>query len=173
MNRRSGPLHELLAALVTCATFLAPPASAQSLKEQLVGTWKLVSSTRQVGDVAQPWLFGPGSIGTLVYTADGHMCGNLMTSDRPSFPSADMRGGTAADKAAAFDTFLAYCGRFEVDEAGRFVLHRIESSLFPNWTGGVQKRFIEFRGNRLALRTAPILAEGREVVAVVEWERAR
>jgi hypothetical protein len=172
MNRSLGPCR-VLAVLAACASCLAPPVSAQSLKDQLVGTWKLVASTRQVGNVAQPWLFGPGSIGTLVYTADGHMCGNLMTSDRPNFPSPDMRGGSATDKTGAFDTFLAYCGRFEVDEAGRFVLHRIESSLFPNWTGGVQKRFIELSGNRLALRTAPILAEGREVVAVVEWERAK
>jgi hypothetical protein len=173
MNESRAPFRSLPALLVAGACLLAPPALAQSLKDQLVGTWKLVSSTRQVGGVAQPWLFGTNSTGTLVYTADGHMCGNLMNLDRPNFPSGDMRGGSAGEKAAAFDTFLAYCGRYEVNEAGRFVVHKIDSSLFPNWTGGSQKRHIELNGNRLALRTEPILADGKEVVAVVAWERAQ
>jgi len=171
MSKRRALFGYCLGTLLTGASALALPAYADSLKEQLVGTWKLVSSTRYVGDTAQPWLFGTNSMGILMYTADGYMCGNLMNLNRPNFPSPDIRSGTAAEKAAAFDAFFAYCGRFEVNDAERFVVHKVESSLFPNWTGGLQKRFVELNGNRLTLRTPPLLAEGKEVVAVLVWER--
>jgi lipocalin-like protein len=173
MDRASTPFGWFLAVVFAGASVLALPARAQSLQEQLVGTWKLVSSTRYVGDTPQPWLFGTNSMGILMYTADGYMCGNLMNLNRPNFPSADIRSGTAAEKVSAFDTFFAYCGRYEVNEPERLVVHKVESSLFPNWTGGLQKRFIELNGDRLALRTVPILAEGKEVVAVLVWERAQ
>ncbi|MGQ0579509.1 MAG: lipocalin-like domain-containing protein [Betaproteobacteria bacterium] len=173
MNRTTMPFRSLLAAVFAGVSLFALPACAQSLKDQLVGTWKLVSSTRYVGDTPQPWLFGTNSMRILMYTADGYMCANLMNLDRANFPSGDIRSGTAAEKATAFDTFFAYCSRFEVNDAERFVVHKVESSLFPNWTGGSQKRFVELNGNRLALRTPPLLAEGKEVVAVLVWERAQ
>ena len=173
MYTTAWPFRCFAAAVFAAIYLLGTPTYAQSLKEQLVGTWKLVSSTRYVGSAAQPWLFGTNSMGILMYTADGYMCGNLMNLDRSNFPSADIRSGTASDKATAFDTFFAYCGRYEVNEAERFVVHKVESSLFPNWTGSSQKRFVELNGNRLALKTPPILAEGNEVIAVLVWERAQ
>jgi hypothetical protein len=173
MSKLGNLFRCFIGTLLTGVSIFVSPANADSLKEQLVGTWKLVSSTRYVGDTSQPWLFGVNSMGILMYTADGYMCGNLMNLDRPNFPGADIRGGTVVEKAAAFDSFFAYCGRAEVNESERSVVHKILSSLFPNWTGGEQKRFIELSGNRLALRTAPILAEGKEVVAVLVWERVQ
>lgn len=176
MIRCSAFLHYFsavfLAGCLTGAPVLAVPARADSLKERLVGTWKLISSTRVVGDVAQPWLWGPNTTGILMYTADGYMCANLTRPNRPTFASADIRAGTIAEKAAAFDSFFAYCGRFEVNDAERSVVHKVESSLFPNWTGESQKRFVEINDKRLTLRTPPLLAEGKEVVAVLVWERA-
>jgi hypothetical protein len=48
---------------------------------------------------------------------------------------------------------MAYCGRYEVH--GDHVVHHIEQSLFPNWVGTSQKRFIELEGDRLTLTTDP------------------
>jgi lipocalin-like protein len=173
MSKSGAIFRYLLVTLLTGAYGLGLPAHADSLKDQLVGTWKLVSSTRYVGDATQPGFFGTNSMGILMYTADGYMCGNLMNLDRPKFTSPDIRSGTVAEKTAAFDTFFAYCSRFEVNDAERFVVHKVESSLFPNWTGSVQKRFADLNGNRLTLRTPPLLVEGKEVVLVLVWERAQ
>jgi hypothetical protein len=60
----------------------------------------------------------------------------------------------------------------EVDEAGSFVLHRVALSCNPNWTESVQKRFVQFVGNRMKLTTPPILGRGKEATVVLVWERA-
>jgi hypothetical protein len=173
MSKSRRLFNTLFIVVATGALLMQRPVQAQSLREQLIGTWKLVSSTRYLGDKVEPWLFGTNSMGILMYTSDGYMCGNLMNLNRPNFVGTDLRSGSVTEKAVAFDTFFAYCSRYEVNEAEHYVVHKIESSLFPNWTGSPQKRFIELQGNRLALRTPPILAEGKEAVAVLVWERAQ
>ena len=44
-----------------------------------------------------------------------------------------MTGGTDTRARAAFATFIAYGGRYEV--TGDTVAHHVETSLFPNWVG--------------------------------------
>ncbi|NIO57697.1 MAG: hypothetical protein GTN72_16250 [Candidatus Latescibacteria bacterium] len=41
------------------------------------------------------------------------------------------------------------------DPEGGFVIHHVESSLFPNWEGHGQKRYVTLSGNRLTL-TSPL-----------------
>jgi hypothetical protein len=38
-------------------------------------------------------------------------------------------------------------------EQERVVIHRLQMSWFPNWVGTQQKRFFEFAGDRLTLKT--------------------
>jgi hypothetical protein len=64
---------------------------------------------------------------------------------------------------------MAYCGRYEVH--GDHVVHHIEQSLFPNWVGTSQKRFIELEGDRLTLTTDPF-ETSRTSAARAVWERA-
>jgi hypothetical protein len=71
---------------------------------------------------------------------------------------------------AAFDTYLSYCGKYEID--GDKVVHQIELSLFPNWSGVDQERFFEFSGKQLTLRTAPMALEGTQRTAQLIWHRA-
>src|SRR5262245_50094640 len=49
----------------------------------------------------------------------------------------------------------------DFDEAGASIIHNIEGSLFPNWEGQAQKRFLELSGNRLTLKTTPVRPLGR------------
>ena len=114
-----------------------------------------------------------GATGIITYSPDGCMCVNIMGPDRPTFASPDFMGGTVNEKAAAFETFVGYCGRYEVNEQERFVTHTLQTSWYPNWTGSGQKRFIELTGNRVKLTAPPILFQGNQVVGVLVWERAK
>jgi hypothetical protein len=85
--------------------------------------------------------------------ADGYLSVVLMRAGRPHFQSQDSFGGSPDEKAGAMETFLSYCGTWEVQE--NEVVHHIEISLFPNWTGKDQRRFYQFAGRRLTLSTIP------------------
>jgi Lipocalin-like domain len=68
-----------------------------------------------------------------------------------------------------FSTYLAYCGRYEVE--GDVVVHHIEMSLFPNWVGGDQRRQSELSGDKLVLRTPPMELGGDLIVNELRWIR--
>ena len=161
---------------IVAAGLLTGPfnVSAQSLKEQLVGTWRVVSWTRLVGDSEEPGALGNDPVGLLMYTADGFICANGMQREgRAKFKTSDFRAGSTEEKAAAFGSYFGYCGRFEINESERSVIHKIEVSSFPNFTGGAEKRFIEISGDRLKLTSAPMVVGERRVIHVLLWERAK
>jgi len=160
-------------AMVLCLALLSTAAYGQSLRERLVGTWTLVSWGILSGDVEVPMPMGKGAAGIITYSPDGYMCVNIMAPNRPKFASLDFMGGSVNEKAAAFETFVGYCGRYEVNEQERFVTHTLQTSWYPNWTGTLQKRFIEMTENRIRLTAPPVLSEGRQVVGVLVWERPK
>jgi len=90
-----------------------------------------------------------------MYHPGGHMCGALMRTDRQKFASNNALAGTPEEVKAAFEGYVGYCGTYEVNEQQRFVTHRVQLSWFPNWLGTEQKRFFEFVGDRLTLKTPP------------------
>jgi hypothetical protein len=139
------------------------------IKNQLAGTWQLISYKVQdtTGQVSYP--YGQDAIGYLIYTHDGFMSATLMSSSRPRFAAADPTGGSLEERAVATQTYLAYCGKYETQ--GNQIIHHIEASLFPNWVGIDQKRFFEFEDNKLTLKTPPLLVGGKEQVASLTWER--
>lgn len=94
-----------------------------------------------------------------------------MRPERPAFISNDLRKGTPEEVRAAFDGYVAYFGTYEVSEEEGTVTHNIRGSLFPNWIGQNQKRFFEFTGNRLTLKTAPIPTAETAVTGILVWER--
>lgn len=135
----------------------------------LIGRWRLVSwSTRDDdGTVAHP--FGENPEGSLVYTAEGWMSALLAPAARPPLSSADVLGGDEAERAAAFSTFIAYAGTYDIE--GDDVVHRVSVSLFPNWVGTEQRRTAKLNGDTLVLQTAPLDVLGRVVVNELRWVR--
>ena len=143
------------------------------LSDQIVGTWTLSSWTRLVDGVEEAGLLGRDAVGQILYSPEGHMSAHLMRRGRARFATDDVAGSSdPLERAAAYDGYQGYCGRYEVDEVGSFVLHRVALSSNPNWTGSVQKRFVQFVGNRMKLTTPPILRRGKEATVVLIWERA-
>jgi hypothetical protein len=145
-----------------------------SLRERILGTWILRSWVRSLDGVEEPGPFGSDALGQLVYSPGGHMSGHLMRCARGRFATEDVAGPEdPRERAAAFDGYLGYCGRYEVDDAGGLVLHRVELSSNPNWTGTVQRRLVEFIGARMKLTTPPLVRHGKAAASVLIWERAR
>jgi hypothetical protein len=120
------------------------------------------------GQVSYP--LGPDAVGNLVYTADGYMCGAIMSTNRPLFAAPDLLGESAEEQAVAATTYISYAGPYEVQEGK--IVHHVGVSLFPNWVGSTQERFYEFSGDRLSLSTPSLLMRGSEGCALLVWERA-
>jgi hypothetical protein len=96
------------------------------------------------------------------------MSATLMRAKRSKFAARDIAGGTIEEQIMAVQTYLSYCGKYEIQD--NKVIHHIEASLFPNWVGIDQERFFEFKDNRLFLSTPPLLVSGKQQVANLAWE---
>jgi hypothetical protein len=141
------------------------------VKDSFVGVWKLVASEATIADGTTLYPYGKDALGMLTYDGHGHMSAQLMRRDRPLFASGDIRNGTPEEIREAFDGYTGYFGTYEIDEQEGAVTHRVLGSHFPNWVGQDQKRFFEFSGNRLTLRTPPIPTSGTTVTLALVWER--
>jgi hypothetical protein len=141
----------------------------QTLRDQIVGAWRLESyTTRNAnGQVRAP--LGPDADGFIIYTPDCYMSAQMMARSRPEYASDDWLQGAGEELRAAAAGYLAYSGPFSVDEEQRIVRHHIAVSLFPNWLGDVQVRRARLEGDILTL--SPEGQPGSEVHTIV-WRRA-
>lgn len=121
------------------------------IRDQLVGTWKLVSAEQTLKDGAtRPFpSFGPHAKGFLMYQRDGYMCASLMNPDRAKW--AEAAHPTPEEKVAAADGTFAYCGRYEIDVEQQWLIHLPEVATNPGFVGSRQIRPYGFEGNRLIL----------------------
>jgi hypothetical protein len=156
---------------------LAQPgvASSRSLRETLIGAWRLVSSVEtdiKTGAVDLP--LGDKPEGLILYTPDGYMSAQLSAADRPYFESGDMYQGKPEEYVAAGRSYLAYSGPYYVDEANRTVEHEMFVSLFPNWKGQRQLRIVKLDENELHLSPdRPLMFNGGLKMATIIWKRAK
>jgi hypothetical protein len=137
--------------------------------ERFVGAWRLLSleARTSTGDISYP--FGKDAAGYLLYSREGYMSVSVMQVRRANFASPDALQAPAGEKLAAFDTYSSYSGRYEV--RGRKVIHHVEISSLPNWTGKEQERFFAFSGDRLTLTALPMRIGGVEQTLVAIWQR--
>jgi len=140
------------------------------MSERFIGTWKLVSWEMQSGDeVTYPFEKAP--VGILMYNDEGYMAATLMASKRRRFSSTDMSKVTTEEILAAADTYLAYCGKYEVSKDK--VTHLPEVSFIPNWVGEKQERFYKFEEEELILSTPPTILGGKQVSSTLRWKRIK
>jgi hypothetical protein len=88
---------------------------------------------------------------------------------RGGVAAGDLLSGTTEEKARAMEGFVAYAGRYSF--LGDRVIHHVEVSLFPNWVGSDQERWVELAGDRLTLSASPLLLAGKQQVPRLVWER--
>ena len=152
MNRRKAIAALSLTSLV----------SAQSVRKQIVGVWKLVSydwKDKASGEVRHP--FGDHPVGRITYDAAGRMSAQLMRAERKTLGGPSTLGAVSAVAAASdqdlremVSGYVGYFGTFDIDEAARTVIHHVEGALIPSWVGTDLRRVYEFAGDRLILTGA-------------------
>jgi hypothetical protein len=149
--------------------------SERSLREQLVGAWALSSFVeRDIETGVENRPFGERPLGLILYTPDGYMSAQLQRPDRHAFADGDVLRATSEEYAAAGSSYVAYSGRFYVDEAKRSLSHEMTVSFFPNWLGQRQVRLVEVDGKRLQLSTdGPQRFNGVLKTATLTWRRAQ
>jgi hypothetical protein len=138
-------------------------------RDALVGAWRLVSWENRAADGQVTHPMGTDAIGYVLYTAVGRFSVTISRPGRAGFAAGDLLGGTTEEKARAVEGFVAYAGRFSFD--GDRVIHHVELSLFPNWVGSDQERWVELAENRLILSASPLLLAGKLQVPRLVWER--
>jgi Lipocalin-like domain len=138
-------------------------------RDALVGAWRLVSWENRAADGQVTRPMGIDVLGYLLYTADGRFSVLISRADRPTFAAGDLLAGTTEEQARAVEGFVAYGGRYSFQ--GDRVIHHVELSLFPNWVGSDQQRWVELAGDRLTLSASPLLLAGKQQVPRLVWER--
>jgi hypothetical protein len=137
----------------------------------ILGAWRLITFEfrKASGDVIYP--YGEKARGSLIYTESGRYSAQLMRSDRPRFAIGDQMKGTSSEIEANYKGSISYFGTYQVDVENGFIIHHVESSIFPNMEGTDQKRFFEFSEDRLQLTTQLINLGGDKAVGVLLWRR--
>lgn len=148
--------------LLLWAALAGAPANAQSLQDQIVGTWTLSSvyDQHEDGSKTNPW--GDGVEGQLTYTANGRFSLMIISANRaPSNGPPPTPVGPA----------LGYFGTYTVDSGA--VVHLPERSTFPNWEGKDRPLTTTVTGDQMA-QTAPAIGPpGQSYVPHLNWTRSR
>ena len=156
---------------------MAPPVTKatasheMSVRERLVGTWVLVSATDRMKDgTERPYpVVGKNGKGYLMYTADGHMCVELMNPEQANWK--DLNSPTEAEMVAMINGFVAYCGKYEIDEAAKTIVHLPEVASAPNLLGTRQPRPYTFHGDEMTFAGKTTGEPGVESYTIT-WRRA-
>jgi Lipocalin-like domain len=116
--------------IVILAAIFAMPASAQSIKDQLVGTWRTVSCTEPAAPAS---CTNPNNI--LVLDASGHYVLVAARLGRPQVSGTPLSASPAEEIKALQPGFAANFGTWTYNEADKTITRHVEGSFFPNIEG--------------------------------------
>ena len=115
INRRSALPFAAMVALLFLGVTLQ--TLAQSAKDQLVGTWTLVSIYIEAPDGSRFNPFGADPTGILIMDGNGHISVQLIGSGVRKFESKNRLDGTPEENKAVVQRTLCYFGTYSVDDA--------------------------------------------------------
>ena len=132
------------------------------------GTYELIEkySIKTDGTKIHPW--GEDVKGMIIYT-DTHVSAQLGVRVRTNLSTFNFREASAKESQAAFTTYIAYFGTYEVKNG--YVIHDVQQSLFPNWIGHKVKRYYKFDGEFLYLEAKEITKTTGLEKTVLVWKR--
>jgi hypothetical protein len=142
----------------------------KSLKDQLIGSWSIVSNDNIAADGTKRQIFGPNPKGIFVLSADGRYALVVVNPDRPKFKGASRLEGTPDENKAAIAGTVASFGTWTLDEATNTLVTTAEGDLFPNAEGRDQRRLIALAGDELKMVNLSPGSGGR---AEIVFKRAK
>jgi hypothetical protein len=134
-----------LSAIATLGLVVLPSNAVgqqTSLKDQLVGTWTVVSWDQTNKDGSKFQRFGTNPKGVNVFDANGRFVVIFARADLPKIASNNPSSPTPDEAKAITGGAIGYFGTYSVDEASKTITLRVEASSFPNIVGADQKRHI-------------------------------
>lgn len=151
-------------------------ARQTSLKEQLAGTWKLVSvdnvgSVGSKGDVS-----GPNPKDVVIDTSDGHFALVDTRSDVPRLAPGTRDTGSPADDKAVVQVSVASFGTYSGNEADKVITLHIEGGTIASLIGRTHRRthqrriIISLTADELKF-TNPATSSGQTLH--LTWKRAK
>ena len=129
---------------------------AQSLKEQIVGTWRLVSIYNEENGVKK-YNYGEKPVGLIMFDRSGNVIQFLSKPGIPKFAVSNRLKGTDAENRAALEGMIAGIGSFTV-EGDTATISWVASS-YPNRVGTQEKRIYKITGDDL-VSTNPAASSG-------------
>jgi hypothetical protein len=180
MNRRTTLAMTTTALLCLGVGLSASDSLAQqkSFKEQLVGTWTLVSSDQVRPDGSKLNQFGGNPKGINVFDANGRFFlmvaspGFLViaSAGNPKLVSYDPSKTNSEEVDGLIVESIAYYGTYTVNGAEKVVILHLDASTFPNQLGTDQKRTITSLTADELKYSHPAAMSGVQVHQV--WKRA-
>jgi hypothetical protein len=147
---------------------ISPMDDKPSLASSLCGTWRLLSFVIEDQSSTEKRLaYATGARGRLVILPNGLLLVFVAAHSRPSPKSVE-------DRAASFNTMLAYSGQYEVH--GDELSTKVDLAWNEDWTNSVQIRYFKFVGSRLQLSSAWAPSPydtSKTLRGILEWERER
>jgi hypothetical protein len=164
MNRRT-TIALGTTALLCFGVALSGSAFAQqkSLKEQITGTWTLISNENVLPDGKTRQLFGPNPKGSLMLDSGGRYNQIYVTSGVSKFKANNRLEGTAEENQAAVRGTTAQFGTWTIDEASKTLILHSEGSMYPNGVDTDSKRTVTLNGDELKVSNPTPGAGGTSV----------
>ena len=143
MNRRTTLAMTTTALLCLAAGLSASNSLAQqkSLKEQLLGTWTLVSSDQVRADGSKLKQFGANPRGINVFDANGRFFLMVASADNSQIAFKDRSMANSREDGLTVKS-IAYYGTYTVNEEVNVISLHLDASTFPNQIGTDQKQTI-------------------------------
>ena len=151
-----------------------------SIKQQLVGSWKLISRQSRLDNgqlVADPGL-GDRPSGILIYDSSGHMAAQLSREGRTiemlKEECAEItKVKTAPNTANTILGYDAYFGTYSVNEKEKVVTHHVESALWPGNQGKSINRSFDLKGDELTITVKTTNEQDQPVTRTLVWQRLK
>jgi hypothetical protein len=157
--------------VTTSMLYAQKSTSNESLQEQLVGTWTLISvdNIYPNGSIGHP--YGDNPVGIMTFDISGNYSIQILKALRPKVASGDKNKCTPEENAALVQGNNSHFGKYYVDEAGGAITFKIEHAFYPNWEGTEQKRSYTYKGNELRYVVTQTTQGGESIIAEVAWRK--
>jgi hypothetical protein len=136
----------------------------------IIGTWRLtqfVEEDQLTGAVTHP--LGPQPKAYVIYTGDGYVSTLFTAADRRAPANAQ---ATDEEAVGLYRSMVAFAGRYALH--GDRLIYYPEISWNEAWNGTKQQRWFVVDGDRLEVRSAPVVSTltGAQTVFSLTWDRA-
>lgn len=133
-----------IATAAACCSLLPRSAISEqkTLRDQLIGSWTLLSWEQTRPDGSKFQSFGANPRGIQVFGPDGRFVLMFARGDLPKIAAGDRAKATPEEAKTIIVGSIAYFGTYDVDDATKTITLGLESSTFPNQLGTQQTRVI-------------------------------